>query len=179
MIKKVLTLVAVAVLVVCLSGCGSSASETVEVTLPAALVEGYDTSDLESMVEQEGIEAATKNDDGSITWVMTRQKHDELMQTLRESFDTSLNEIVASGDYPTFVGIQHNDNFSEFTVNVNADQLGLQESFSTLAFYMMGGVYNNFNNTPVDDIKVTFVNDNTGDVISSVNSADMGKQQAE
>lgn len=179
MFKKVFIVLMACALSLCFMGCGSAAEETVEVTLPASLVENYDTSNLESMVEQEGIEAATKNEDGSITWVMTKQKHDELMKTMRESFDSSLAEMVASDDYPTFVDIQHNDNYSEFTIKVDADKLGVKESFSTLAFYMVGGFYNTFNGAPVDNVTVTFVNNNTGEVISSVNSADMGKQQAE
>lgn len=176
MFKKLFVILAGCALAVCLGACGSPADETVEVTLPAAFVEQYDISDVENLVEQEGIEAATKNEDGSITWVMTKQKHDELMQSLRDSFDTSFSEMVGSEQYPNFKDIRHNDNFTEFTVQVDGDQLGLAESLSTLIFYMAGGFYNIFDGAPTDNVNVQFVNANTGEVISSANSADAGQQ---
>ena len=39
---------------------------------------------------------------------------------------------------------------------------------------MMAGVYNTFNGTPVDNVHIDFVNADTGEVISSSDSADSG-----
>lgn len=49
--------------------------------------------------------------------------------------------------------------------------VGLQDSLLTLAFYMYGGMYNAFNGTPVDNVRVQFV-DQTGNVLEEANSRD-------
>ena len=43
-----------------------------------------------------------------------------------------------------------------------------------MAFYTYGGMYAIFNGETVDNIHVDFVNTDTGEVISSANSSDMG-----
>lgn len=42
-----------------------------------------------------------------------------------------------------------------------------------MGFYMIGGMYNAFNGTSVDNIHVVFMNDATGAVVSESNSADL------
>ena len=51
----------------------------------------------------------------------------------------------------------------------------MAESFSVLGFYMYGGMYNIFNGTAVDNVSVKFINADTGEVISTTNSKDMGE----
>ena len=47
------------------------------------------------------------------------------------------------------------------------------ESFSVIGFYMYGGLYNVFSGEEVDNISVTFINANTGDIINIANSSDL------
>ena len=44
-----------------------------------------------------------------------------------------------------------------------------------LAFYMYGGMYNVFNGTEVENIDFDFINEETGQIINSANSRDMGE----
>lgn len=49
----------------------------------------------------------------------------------------------------------------------------MEESFSTLGFYMMSGMYHILSGTEVDICKVTFTNDTNGEVVREANSSDM------
>lgn len=51
----------------------------------------------------------------------------------------------------------------------------MAESFSVIAFYMYGGIYNVLNGEEIDNISVTFINADSGEVISVSNSSDMEK----
>ena len=53
----------------------------------------------------------------------------------------------------------------------------MNESFSTMAFYMYGGMYNIFNGTEVDNIHVDFVNADSGEIISSSDSKNLEESE--
>ncbi len=120
----------------------------------------------------DGVLSGTLNGDGSVTYVMTEAKHNELMQGMRERIDEGLNDLVGSEEYPSITAIDSSEDYTSFTVSVSTDTVGLQESFLVMAFYMYGGMYNTFDGTPTENITVTFV-DPSGNIIQTANSADM------
>ena len=115
------------------------------------------------------------NDDGSATYTMTKQQHKEMMDGIRNSINQSLNEMIGSEDYPNFTAIEANEDFTSFTVTTSASELSLTDGVSVIGFYMYGGLYNIFNGTPVDNIHVDFVNADSGEIISSSDSSEMGE----
>ena len=146
----------------------------VTITIPAEfLEEGKTQADYDAEAKENGFKSATLNDDGSVTYVMTRAQHEEMMAEVRTSIDESLADMCNNEDYPSFVSIDTNSAYTEFTVTTTSEELGLMEGISVLGFYMIGAMYNAFNGTPVDNIHVAFVNDATGAVISESNSADL------
>ena len=50
----------------------------------------------------------------------------------------------------------------------------MSESFSVMALYMYGGMYAIFNGEDAENIHVDFVNADTGEVISSADSKNLG-----
>ena len=74
-------------------------------------------------------------------------------------------------------GVYINFSITEFTVTTKSSALDMNESFSTMAFYMYGGMYNVFSGENVSNISVTFINADTGQVIETANSADAGQTQ--
>ena len=98
-----------------------------------------------------------------------------MMADLNNNINTSISEMIGSEDYPNYTNITANENFTEFVVTTKSSDLAMTETFSTLGFYMYGGMYNIFNGTPVDNISVKFINSDTGAEISTMNSKDMGK----
>lgn len=189
-------------IIICLSlvGCGGSSNDTqqnieedskseetqsievdegllnVEITVPPDfLEEGTTQETLDETAKEEGIKSITLNDDGSATYIMSKSKHNEMMAGIRESIDESMAEMIDPETYPTFVEVTSNDDYTHFTVKLSSNEVGLSESISVLGFYMLGGLYNAFNGTPVDDVTVSFVNADTGDIIQEAHSSEMAE----
>lgn len=148
--------------------------KTIEFTVPKDFLDEEITQEsLDAEVAAaDGVVSGTLNEDGSVTYIMTEAKHDELMQGLRERIDEGLNDLVGSEEYPSITAIDSSEDYTSFTVSISADTVGLQESFLVMAFYMYGGMYNTFNGTPAENISVTFV-DPSGNIIQTANSADI------
>lgn len=144
----------------------------VELTIPADFIGEQTQSDLDETAKEYGFKSIILNSDGSATYTMTKQQHEKLMEEYRTQLNNTLNELVGSEDYPNFTAIEANENFTEFTITTKSTELDMTESFSVIAFYMLGGWYNAFNGEEVSNISVTFVNATTGEVISTSNSND-------
>lgn len=145
----------------------------VELTIPADYVGGSTQDDLDNLAKEYGFRSITLNSDGSATYIMTKKQHQELLEEYREQINNSLSEMVGSENYPNFVKIESNDNFTEFIVTTKSAELDMNESFSIMAFYMYGGMYNVFSGESIENISVTFVDESTGEVISVSDSKDM------
>lgn len=147
---------------------------TVEITVPADFLgEGITQESLDADAAASNYISAKLNDDGSVTYVMTKAVHDEMMVGVRDNIQQALDEMVGSEEFPSFTKVEANDDFTQFTVETTSTELGLVESFSVLGFYMFGGMYHAFNGTQVDDIAVTFINADTGDTVGEAHSSDM------
>lgn len=147
---------------------------TVELTIPADYLGEPTQEDLNAIAKEKGYKSITLNDDGSATYVMSKMQHQEMMEDLANNINSSLSDMVGSEDYPNFTEIAANDNFTEFKITTTSVELGLNESLSVIAYYMYGGMYNIFNGTPVDNVHVDFINADSGEIINSANSSDMG-----
>lgn len=147
----------------------------VELTIPKDYVGETTQEELDALASEKGFKSVTLNADGSATYVMTKKQHKEMMDEMSASLNGSLAELIGSEEYPNFTDIKTNDDFTEFTITTKSTELDLSESFSVMAFYMYGGMYNIFAGTPVDNVHVEFINADSGEVISESNSSDMGE----
>ncbi len=145
----------------------------VELTIPADYVGEKTQADLDEMAKESGYKSITLNDDGSATYIMTKAQHRQMLDELTESMNETLNEMIESESYPNFKKIEANSNFTEFNITTSSTELDMNESFSVMAFYMYGGMYNIFSGDNVDNIVVNFINEESGEIISTSNSSDM------
>ncbi len=83
----------------------------VELTIPADYVEGMTQDELDDTVDEEGYKSITLNEDGSATYVMTKEQHKKMMDEIKSSFNESMREMVGSETYPSFVSIEANNDF--------------------------------------------------------------------
>ena len=156
----------------------------VEITIPAESAEYYGFSfesqeEADAYAKEQGFKSATLGDDGSVTIVMSKSQHKKTMEELNKTIDEALQEMIGSEDYPNITAVEHNDNYTEIKVTTESEELSLNESFSTLAFYIYGGMYNAFNGTPVDNIHIDFINEASGEVIDSFDSENMDDGSAD
>lgn len=146
----------------------------VTLTIPKDFVGETTQEKLDESVKEKGYKSATLNSDGSVTYVMTKAQHEEMLVGIRESIDKSLSEMIGSSDYPNITNVEHNDNYTSFTITTKNAEPDMSESFSVMALYMYGGMYGIFSGEEVDNVNVDFKNADSGEIISSANSEDMG-----
>ena len=146
---------------------------TVTVTIPADLMGETTQADLDKQVSEKGFKSATLNSDGSATFVMTKAKHKEIMKEFADEFDKSFQEII-DDEESSIVSITHNDDFTEFKIGYDGDEVGLGDAFTVLVFYAAGNMYGAYNGKTPDNVHVVFVNSKTGEIIEEGNSKDLG-----
>ena len=147
----------------------------VTITIPSDYIGETTQDELDKTANENGYKA-TLNDDGSVTYVMTKKQHEKMVADVAEIINTSVADMIASEDYPNITDITANDDFTLFTITTKSEQPDFAESLSVLAFYTYGGMYNLFNGTTVENIHVEFVNADSGEVISSSDSKDMASE---
>ena len=148
----------------------------VTLNIPADFIGETTQEELDKTVKEKGFKSATLNPDGSVTYVINKKQHEEMLKDVRKSIDEGLAEMANSEDYPTITNVTANDDYKSFkitTKSASKDDIGLNESFSVLALYMYGGMYGVFSGERVDNVHVDFVNEASGEVISSADSKDM------
>lgn len=141
-------------------------------TIPAEYIGEATQEELDIMANDAGYESISLNEDGSATYVMTKRQHKELLETMSDSIQSTLQSMIASEEYPNITSVETNDNFTQFTITTTSTELSLAESFSVMGFYMYGGMYSIFEGTDIENISVTFINANSGEIITTANSSD-------
>ena len=150
----------------------SSGLFNVALTIPAEYVEGTTQKELNKQAKEGTFKSATLNKDGSVTYVMSKSQHKEMLNTLNDSIADELNKIPNSTDYPNVTKVEANDDYTKFTVTTASTELSFEEQFLSVQLYIYGGMYNAFNNlSPV--ISVDYVNVDSGATIYSGKSSDI------
>ena len=91
----------------------------VEVTIPASFLEGQDIDTVIAEAKNEGIKEVIKNDDGSLTYKMSKSEHKKMMKEMEEGIIKSVEEIKTGEDFTSIKDVSYNKSFSEFTLSVN------------------------------------------------------------
>lgn len=146
---------------------------TVDLTIPADYAGSHTQSELNNISEELGYDSITLNPDGSITYKMTRQQHEKLLDETRNEINAQIQDMIKSEDYPNFTDIKTNNDFTKFTVTTTSDELNITESMSIFVFYTYGGLYGAFSGSDIENIHVEYVNQYTGTVISEADSRDL------
>lgn len=149
----------------------------VVITMPADLVGETTQEELDQQAAESGVHSITLNEDGSATYVMSKEQHKKLLEDTRESIRTSLDEMVGSEDYPNITSVEANDDFTSFTVTTTSTEVSFTEAFSVIGLYMYGGIYGIFSGETPDNIHVDFVNADTGEIIDFSDSQDMEESE--
>lgn len=146
----------------------------VTLTVPADYIGEVTQEQLDEAASSKGYKSATLNSDGSVTYVMTRSQHNDLVDGVKQSIQSGLDDLVASADN-RFTSIEANSDFTDFTVTLDGTELDFGEEFTALSLYIYGGMYNAFRGTSIDNVHIKFVSASTGAVIEEANSRDLGE----
>ncbi|WHY32300.1 hypothetical protein QNH44_14815 [Cytobacillus firmus] len=142
----------------------------VEVTLPASMFEGEDADSSIAEAEKEGIKV-TKNDDGSVTYKMSKAKHKEMIKEMQTELEKTIADTKNGEDYPSVKEVTNNKDFSEFTLEV--DREAYENSFDGFAVFglgLSGMFYQLFNGVDPEDyeVKILVKDSATGEVFNEV-----------
>lgn len=94
----------------------------VEVTIPSDLLEiGDEDIDMDKVVgeaKEEGIKDVTLNDDGSVTYVMSKSTHKKKLDEMRREMQDLMEDIATDENFESIKDIKSNKNFTEFDLIV-------------------------------------------------------------
>lgn len=119
----------------------------------------------------ENYTSAKLNEDGSVTYLMTRAQHAAMLDSIRKGVDEGIQEMVNSDDY-NMEKITYNDDLTQYDVTLSTTDLGFTDSFGVLALYMYSGMYGIFSGKQPDNVVVNYYNP-SGNLITTANSKDM------
>ena len=113
---------------------------TVVITFPESFVSMGETEMTQETVDasaaEQGYLGGKLNDDGSVTYTMTKLKQRELLDQMKSDFDDSIQETLA--EYPNVKSVTRNDDFSEISIEVSEQDLAtgfLAFGFSFTAYF--------------------------------------------
>lgn len=167
------------------SGSGSQDGGTMEVdkgllnvnvTMPASFFSDMTPEEIQTAAQEQGYSKCVINQDGSVTYTMTRGKYNEIMEEMKTSLDESIADLVnGENAVESFLKIEYTDNLSEIDVYVDPDTYSSLDSMYAISFYILGAYYQVFGGTSPDDVDVVvnFINNNTNEIIDSASYQDM------
>ena len=139
----------------------------VDVTLPASFFADSTEEEIIAGAKESGVTEAVVNEDGSVTYTMSKSKHKEMMKELGDSVVSTIDDIVNSGDYTSIKEISYNKDFTEFDVKVNRQQYeeGF-DGFAIVGLVIVSTYYSAFEGKSGEDSQTIFnmVDETTGEI---------------
>ncbi len=130
----------------------------VEITLPASTFEGQDIDEVIAEAKKDGVKEVIQNEDGSLTYKMSKAKHNEMMKKMGASITESVEEMKNSEDYPSIKDVTNNKSFTEFTVEVDREAYeNSMDGFGLLGLAISGMMYQQYNGIDPNENKVKIV----------------------
>lgn len=145
----------------------------VEITIPATLVNN-DDADIDDIIDEaqdKGIKEIVRNDDGSLTFKMSKNEHRKMMKEITEEIQETMLDIKTDDDFVSIRDLEANESFSQFTMKVDRDAFeNSLDAFAALALAMQGMIYQVFDGVDQDELQVIIdIEDaDTGELIDTV-----------
>lgn len=203
--KKYFALLMSFVLLLSITACGSSTSETsagkpsgnakessseikvdegllsVDITMPAACFKDETEEDIKKAAEEKGYSGCVINEDGSVTYTMTKKQYKEQLEQLEKGMEETFASMLTGEDaLDSFVSIDHTDDFLEINIHVDPAKYSNWDHLFAPILYNYGAYYQFFKGIEADKVNVVvnFVNNDTKEVLYSCSYKD-SKSRAE
>ena len=147
----------------------------VEITIGTDMLETFDETAEEfkaSLEENEEVDFkdVTINEDGSVTFKMSKSDHNKMMDEMIKSIDSSIAEITQNKeDYPNVIDITHDKDRLNWKVKMASTEKTISESFLCFSLTIQSVFYHGFNGDKQADVVVDYV-DEDGNVFDTWSS---------
>jgi hypothetical protein len=98
----------------------------VSITIPPGMVdemtEADETEELKEEAGETGDVEVIENEDGSLTYKMSRATHNKMMQEIREGIDDYVREILEGDDFPTVENIEYDNDLTSVVITVTSEE---------------------------------------------------------
>ncbi|MGO4541758.1 hypothetical protein [Paenibacillus sp. 2TAB19] len=152
----------------------------VTVTLPASLFEGQNIDEVIASAKEDGVKEATKNEDGSVTYKMSKSAHNKMLKELGATITQSIEEMKTEQTFASIKDITANDSFSQFTLTVDkAAYEGSMDAFAAFGIGLQGMMYQMYEGVDSSKTKVVIdiKDESTGEVFDTVIYPDTLEQE--
>lgn len=141
--------------------------ELVTITIPDEFVDDeLSEEDILAETEEEGILDVVINEDGSVTYTMTREKHDELMKEMSDGIEKALEEMLNGEEEISFKEITHNEDFSVLEITVDPDLYTEFDDLNAMILTMVGAQYQVYAGNSEPESEVILKDALTGEELS-------------
>ena len=147
----------------------------VKMTIPSEFVLSTTQEDADTEAEENGYDSAGLNNDGSITYVMSKDKYRETLSNIEKEIDSSLDDMVRSYDLPDVTIISVNGIYTDYTITTKNAVTDDTDAESVISFYEKSCKYAAYSGAIINNIHIDFVNEETGRIIDSYDSDDKKK----
>lgn len=140
---------------------------TVDITIPASMFseENPATDKLTQKQIDYGFKSAKINDDGSVTYTMSKSAFNKYKKDLKANTESYLNSL--NKDFPSVTSVEFNDDFSEIKINVNRTEYKNNMDFMCItAAGLNANFYQAYTNEKIIT-NISTIDDSTGEVIDS------------
>ncbi len=179
--KRILSLILVLSLSFALVGCGNTkAAESegpdVEVVFPISLLElsgqKVDIKQITKSVKAEGMKDVIENKDESLTYIMSKSKHDEIIGEMKTALVQTIENLQTSEEFLTIETITPNENYSQIDVAVKRAEFEQgYDGLGVMAMVFESLYYQLFNGATVDSYGTTLnlKDEATGEIFETLN----------
>ena len=146
----------------------------VKLTIPKDFVEAPTQEKVDGYIKENRIKSAIFNNDGGVTYVMSKTQYEENLTLIKESMMQALLSDIGSSETPNITNIEANENLSCFTITTKNDEPDFTEMLYAFVLFIDGSFYGAIAGEGLNNIHVDYVNAYSGEIIWSVDSDDMG-----
>ncbi|GGG87990.1 hypothetical protein [Paenibacillus radicis (ex Gao et al. 2016)] len=144
----------------------------VKITLPASMFKDADVDQVIAQAkEDDGVKEATKNEDGSVTYTMSKSDHKKMLKEMEDGIADSIKKLKEEGTFASIKDVTYNKSMNEYEMIVDkAAYEGSMDGFAALGFGMQGMYYQIFQGVDSDKTKVTIKvkDEKSGEVFDTI-----------
>lgn len=147
----------------------------IDITLPASLLEldedeEIDIDEMKKEAQKDGIKDVVLNDDGSVTYTMSKSTHREMLAEMKEEMNETIEETINGEDFPSIKDIKANKAYDQYEVIVDKDMYENSfDGFGILGVAFSSMYYQLFEGVNPDDYEVIIdiIDEETGEIFDT------------